>query len=721
MKKGGTRRPNLVGDLEAPEPGGPVRGWCWSPQEPGRRRVVALVIGERVLAQVVCDQVSERLIPLGVGDGAHAFSWQPPRAVLPAGAGVVEIGMIDEATGRAVGKAVAYRHEAEAAPALRFVLERAQEDGLLSGWCWSPEEPERRVALNVLVDGAVVGMTVADVFRADLLAGGVGDGAHGFSFLLPWEVVSAHSAAQIGLADASTGRVLPVSTVFRRLALLPVEERMRDVERQVRLLSSRLQGAEREAREQARLLRGVLGTIGAFFTRLAELPPEDAGAALVPGLAALVAQDAGERPVLRLAVCAAPVLTVCVEAGATLGETLDCLRALHEAGVDERAELVLIDAGRSDVTALVGACVQNLRVWRVQPGQSVPEARNSAVLPAGRAFAGFVASRTRVGAGWLDAALAVFERHPRCAMVGAKLVHADGTVAASGLLPGRDGGLEDFAAGEHAHKPEVDRLRAVAAVGDGAVVVRGAAFARAGGFEMAIADGGMAAVALSLRFWEGGEQVFYQPAGAVRWEGGAPRGADAAAIGDLQWMSHRWAGMAAAAWPVVVGRVLLIGLDEEGSVALLAGFGALGFEGHYASAAGLGDGGGLAEVLRSAGVTVMRAPFQTSVAAGVRDAVPGFDLVVFTAGAAGVVPPGSIGAVSAARLVLLLGPEVEAVGGVLAAAEACGCVLALSAAVGAAVRAALPGVAVAGLEAGGDVAGRLRRALGLFGVVGGVA
>jgi hypothetical protein len=56
---------------------------------------------------------------------------------------------------------------------------------LIEGWALEPGDPEARVALSILANGAEIGRVVADRRRPDLEAAGVGDGAHGFQFHLP--------------------------------------------------------------------------------------------------------------------------------------------------------------------------------------------------------------------------------------------------------------------------------------------------------------------------------------------------------------------------------------------------------------------------------------------------------------------------------------------------------------------------------------------------------
>jgi len=55
---------------------------------------------------------------------------------------------------------------------------------LIAGWAFSGADVEP-VPLAILVNGAVVGQIVADRYRADLEAAGIGDGRHAFSFMLP--------------------------------------------------------------------------------------------------------------------------------------------------------------------------------------------------------------------------------------------------------------------------------------------------------------------------------------------------------------------------------------------------------------------------------------------------------------------------------------------------------------------------------------------------------
>ncbi|ACI51575.1 glycosyl transferase family 2 [Gluconacetobacter diazotrophicus PA1 5] len=59
------------------------------------------------------------------------------------------------------------------------------EPGCVTGWVCDMTMPDRRVAVDLVRDGVVLQTVLADRFREDLLALGIGDGHAGFSFTLP--------------------------------------------------------------------------------------------------------------------------------------------------------------------------------------------------------------------------------------------------------------------------------------------------------------------------------------------------------------------------------------------------------------------------------------------------------------------------------------------------------------------------------------------------------
>lgn len=82
-----------------------------------------------------------------------------------------------------------------------------------SGWARDDAAPDCRVALEIFDNGTPIGRVLADVHRADLAAIGVGDGCHGFEFLLPGALDGTipHS---ISIRRESDGRELEGSPVL---------------------------------------------------------------------------------------------------------------------------------------------------------------------------------------------------------------------------------------------------------------------------------------------------------------------------------------------------------------------------------------------------------------------------------------------------------------------------------------------------------------------------
>jgi hypothetical protein len=55
----------------------------------------------------------------------------------------------------------------------------------IAGWAQNPAHPEAPVCLDVLCNGIVIGQILANHFRKDLEAAGLGSGRHSFVFTPP--------------------------------------------------------------------------------------------------------------------------------------------------------------------------------------------------------------------------------------------------------------------------------------------------------------------------------------------------------------------------------------------------------------------------------------------------------------------------------------------------------------------------------------------------------
>lgn len=81
------------------------------------------------------------------------------------------------------------------------------QDGYAYGWAFVPSQPARRLAIEILADGEVVGHGNAEQFREDLAAAGLGDGRCMFSLKLSHELFDGRIHT-LTARDAQTGQPL---------------------------------------------------------------------------------------------------------------------------------------------------------------------------------------------------------------------------------------------------------------------------------------------------------------------------------------------------------------------------------------------------------------------------------------------------------------------------------------------------------------------------------
>ncbi|HTH99299.1 MAG TPA: hypothetical protein VL752_00005, partial [Acidisoma sp.] len=551
--------------------------------------------------------------------------------------------------------------------ALQGHLETIQEDGLIGGWCWDSDDPALQLRLDVLVDNEPVGHTLANVFRADLETAGIGDGAHAFAFLLPWSAIASKSVSTIRICDSRTGHTIGGSVTFRRGALLPLEQRMIELEHSMRMLQARLAETNERAARDANLLRSMLGTIGSFFTQLSDMPPEAVSIEGAFGIAALVAHARTQYEPFALAQPETPALTVCVSGDGSLAETYGCLLALRQSGIDAEAEIVLLDTGLSAELALLPSLVQNLRYWRAAPGESPITARNRIAGLSDRELVLFLSAAIRMTPDWLAGARASFAAQPYCAVLASRVLRADGTVQSSALLPDRTGRLADFAYAEQASFPWFDRLMPAAAAPEAAVAIRGSVFQALEGFDPGFPEFAASITDFCLRCWEAGHSVLYQPRCSLGWSATGGLGGFGAAARDpalASRLAERWEQAARPAWPRASGRALL--LDDAAAAAPATildraeTLQRLGYDVVFGDTGGLDHEPVCAEALRATGVAVLRAPFTPTLAGVIETARPAFALAELSGRAAATMAPETIRSLSpVTRIVLRLEPAAE--------------------------------------------------------------
>ncbi len=81
------------------------------------------------------------------------------------------------------------------------------------GWAHDPEDLERRVEVELELDGELIGSATADLERGDLLVAKIGDGCHAFRIELP-QALEPGSEHVLGVRTSAEGIVLPLANDF---------------------------------------------------------------------------------------------------------------------------------------------------------------------------------------------------------------------------------------------------------------------------------------------------------------------------------------------------------------------------------------------------------------------------------------------------------------------------------------------------------------------------
>lgn len=81
--------------------------------------------------------------------------------------------------------------------------------GSFAGYAFSPSEPDRKLVVELLVDGVPAAVALADLYHPLLAEAGIGDGCHGFRFALGADVLA--GASRISARLANTDVTLPLS------------------------------------------------------------------------------------------------------------------------------------------------------------------------------------------------------------------------------------------------------------------------------------------------------------------------------------------------------------------------------------------------------------------------------------------------------------------------------------------------------------------------------
>ena len=377
-------------------------------------------------------------------------------------------------------------------------LDLVSSESGIAGWAWYPQQPGRRVELEILFGDTLAAVVTADLHRPDVADAGYGDGFCGFSLAMPYAMAAQPREVLVTVRDRQSKKILPQPLLFRQPAVGDALQKIAELEHDIRLLRATVAELERRGAADANAARDLFKTVGAFFNGLATSGVE-AAASRSRTLGGAVADVTSGLAPFAFPLCPAPELSVMVEAGGTAASMHAALRELRGALGSAKAEILLLDPGTCEDAPLLPMVVQNLRYARL-PAQSAALRCNDAMrLASGKAVL-YLAAGALPNAS-IEPLAAKFEARPNTAAIALKLLGPDGESAGAELrfgefLPRRTG---------------LQNRAPVDAVAPQAFAIRRAAWERLGGLDEGFAAIGPALAEFCLRAKDAGNSVIYEP------------------------------------------------------------------------------------------------------------------------------------------------------------------------------------------------------------------
>jgi len=489
-----------------------VEGWAADPAHPDQPVTVEIFADERWLGSAVAMSYRADLAQAGLGTGHHHFNFLLPIELFDGSSHLISARPRD--TGRNLENSPMALTSAAPAETVQSafahgMLDVVSDDGWVQGWAWYPAAREKRAAVEVLVDGVVVGSTLAALHRADLAAAGIGDGNYGFSFALPFEIVARAREAMISVQERESGQVLDAPRLFRRRVVADALEKIDALESDVRFLHASLAHASNLNTAGERDAAALFRTVGDFFVQLAETAETGRPLGTLRTLRDAVADMTSQFVPLTFEYAADPVLSFCIEARGSTALVYATLQAVHEMASGQPAEVVLFDTGACEDAPLLPLVAKNIRYLRINR-DNMAAARNQAGAFARGRILVFMAANAEPFTFWMDSVMAAFESDESLAILGAKIQLADGVLAHAGSLQsnGRTSilGLGEDPAGEAFAAP-----RLIDGVAQAAFAVRAQTWREVGGLNENFDNLELALEAFCAQAAAQGGAILYHP------------------------------------------------------------------------------------------------------------------------------------------------------------------------------------------------------------------
>lgn len=182
-------------------------GWAYAPEAPGRTLSIEAQVDGQVVARGQANLLRHDLAAAGIGNGRHAYRLSLPPSLHDGAPHQLRMwAQLDGARVELQGSPLDF--VSPPAEAVRGALHILPHDGLIAGWAFSRFAPSRRLRIGITVNGVAQPPVLADQYRNDLRALGMGDGQHGFQLVLPLAAITG-TGLEVHAVDLDSGAVIP--------------------------------------------------------------------------------------------------------------------------------------------------------------------------------------------------------------------------------------------------------------------------------------------------------------------------------------------------------------------------------------------------------------------------------------------------------------------------------------------------------------------------------
>ncbi len=417
----------------------------------------------------------------------------------------------------------------------------------IRGWVWDPDEPEKRITLELLDGDSPLTTVLANQYRPDLEQAGIGDGRCGFSIGFS-ETLLPHARHVLHLRPVGSALELspfPVELIREQAGLDPSVMRF--------LLNNVLAETERAQKSEdlAPLITSLVEVLDqalAYYFALAGdevtvnpadlLQPTD----FAPQLQTLIDSLQATYPAINLDIDNTPVVSIIIPVFNKFELTYACVKSIVEQGAEIPFEIIIVDDCSRDGTILAGMVFgRGIRLIRNVTNSGFIRSCNAGFDAARGEYVVFLNNDTEVKARWLDELYETLQRDAKIGIAGSKLLFPDGSLQECGGIIWRLGDGWNWGRGQAADDPRFCYMRDADYVSGAALMIKATVFTELGKFDEYYLPAYYEDTDLCFRARQHGYRVVAQPASEVTHFEGASAGTSVTGTGmkRFQAVNHR--------------------------------------------------------------------------------------------------------------------------------------------------------------------------------------